>query len=80
MNQDENLARVYCNLAEPIADYVRELGRDGIFLMQDLRDHLLSLGLRFAPDSPSRILRQLRRNGAINYRVISRSNSTYQVL
>ena len=33
-----------------------------------------------APDSPGRILRQLRQQGQINYKVISRRKSIYQVV
>jgi hypothetical protein len=35
---------------------------------------------RIAPDSPGRILRQLRQHRLLNYKVVSRRQSLYQVL
>jgi hypothetical protein len=41
--------------------------------------HLRELACDFAPDSPSRILRELRLRGWVNYEVTNRRQSAYRV-
>jgi len=52
-----------------------------IFHMDDLARWVKCWeGNHIAPDSPGRILRQLRQQGLLNYKVVSRRQSLYQVV
>jgi hypothetical protein len=74
--QEENLDRVFSKLWVSILAFCRERRE---FHMEDLRDHLRELACDFAPDSPSRILRELRLRGWVNYEVTNRRRSAYRV-
>lgn len=52
------------------------------FHMEDLKRFVENRApySRIAPDSPGRILRQLRQEGHLNYKVISRRQSLYRVV
>jgi len=51
------------------------------FHMEDLRKFVeQGVGGKIAPDSPGRILRQLRQEGELNYEVLSRHESLYKIL
>lgn len=77
-----------------VKELARVESRIGLFILQWCRAHLDAGERRFhlaelvedvecqlggAPDSASRILRQLRQQGHIAYRVISRSASLYEL-
>jgi hypothetical protein len=47
--------------------------------MPELHDYIRK-NARVAPASPDRVLRQLRKQGVIDYRVVSRSASQYEIL
>ena len=52
------------------------------FYMEELRqfvENRIGEGNHIAPDSPGRILRQLRQQGLLNYALVSRSKSLYEV-
>ena len=54
---------------------------DAEFYMEDLRGYVEKrVQGAIAPDSPGRILRQLRQQRQLNYKVISRSKSLYRVV
>lgn len=74
--QHDNLDRVTSKLSLPILAFCRER-RD--FHMEDLREYLRDRSCDFAPDSPSRILRQLRLLGAVDYEITNRRQSAYRV-
>jgi hypothetical protein len=74
--QHDNLDRVASKLSGPILAFCR-LHED--FHMEDLREYLRGQSIDFAPDSPSRILRQLRLQGAVDYEVTNRRQSAYRV-
>ena len=74
--QRQNLARVNGKLSGRILAFCR-LRRE--FHMEDLRDYLREHACDFAPDSPSRILRQLRLEGAVDYTITNRRQSAYRV-
>ena len=81
MNQDnddpEERARVYGKLAPLIMAYYHEdHGRS--FHADDLLLYVLDYVPDVAPDSPGRILRQLRQEGKLYYVVINRRESLYQ--
>jgi len=69
-------SRVYSKIAPIILDFARQnAGR--LFHVEDLRVHVLQSAPDIAPDSPGRILRLLRQQGKLNYRVIDRRDSLY---
>ena len=74
--QHDNLDRVASKLSRPILAFCRQ---HEDFHMEDLRAYLTALCCDFAPDSPSRILRQLRLQGAVDYEVTNRRQSAYRV-
>lgn len=51
-----------------------------VFHMDQLRLWVEEQCGKVAPDSASRVLRQLRQKGAVSYRVLSRRDSLYEVL
>jgi hypothetical protein len=75
--QQENLERVTSRLGLSILAFCRQRRE---FHMEDLRDHLREQALTFAPDSPSRILRELRLRGAVHYVITNRRQSAYRVM
>lgn len=50
------------------------------FRMETLRQYIETTGNASAPDSAGRILRLLRQNGIINYKVVNRRQSLYEVV
>jgi hypothetical protein len=79
--QQENLERVSDRIAGVVLDYCRKIlttRQPPSFHMEELRAYVLEQNIgQVAPDSPGRILRQLRLNQLIGYTVISRSESAY---
>ena len=76
-SQQENLDRVASKLSGPILAFCRQR-QD--FHMEDLREYLRAQSVNFAPDSPSRILRQLRLEGSVDYVITNRRQSAYRVM
>ena len=75
--QAENLARVTAKIGDAILRFCRSrLGET--FRMEELV-RFVRAETTIAPDSPSRILRQLRSQGLIGYEVLSRKDSLYRV-
>jgi hypothetical protein len=75
--QSLNLARVKSRIAPIITSFCRSrVG--GRFYMRELVEHVAGV-VGIAPDSPSRILRELRAAGALDYVVLSRKDSLYFV-
>jgi len=70
-------ARVYSRIAPIIMEFYREY-TGATFHMEDLRRYVISRAPEIAPDSPSRILRELRLENRLNYVVLSRYESLYQ--
>lgn len=79
MGQREELNRVYTVIASAILRFHDEWPRDE-FHVEDLRRYVLSEVAGIAPDSPGRILRELRLKGRLNYRVKNRRASLYEFL
>ncbi len=50
------------------------------FRMQDLQKFVVKQVGYVAPDSPSRVMRMLRKGGSLNYEVLNRAGSQYRVL
>jgi hypothetical protein len=82
--QSENIRRVGMKIGHRIVSFWqgRLASGEPQFFMQDLVDYVQAgfAPASVAPDSTSRILRQLRLRGLIDYEVISRSNSHYRLL
>ena len=79
--QTANLARVETRLGTQILWFCKERvnANRREFHMDDLRKHLASEGILFAPASPDRVLRQLRILKVLDYRVVNRRQSLYEV-
>ncbi len=75
----ENIGRVSEKIAAVVTEFCQSVGVGGKFHMIDLQD-FVALRFSIAPDSPGRILRDLRKRKLLNYRVVSRKQSQYQVL
>ena len=70
--------RVFSRIAPIIMQFKTERPDDGTFRAEELRDYVIERVSGIAPDSPGRILRELRLIGRINYVVINRRQSLYQ--
>jgi hypothetical protein len=75
MNQD--LKRVGKRIGDAIVEYT---DTHKTFRMEYLRQFVEAKVGKVAPGSPDRILRQLRADGTLNYQVISRHDSLYQMV
>ncbi len=75
--QSLNLRRVSWRIAQLVYAFC-QLHNE--FHMADLVRFVLVSEPDTAPDSPSRILRDLRRKGLISYEVVSRSASLYRMV
>jgi hypothetical protein len=70
--------RVFSRIA-PIILQFKDERPQGTFHVEELREYVLvRLSGEIAPDSPGRILRELRLQGMLDYVVINRRQSLYQ--
>ena len=78
--QQEQLERVYIGMKGHLLA-VRKLYSVGDeFTLTDIERSLQSLGVKFRPDSPRRILSELRREGLVNCEVVNRSQGLWRWL
>lgn len=80
--QQKEIGRVSTRIAAAIRSFCRKRLQAGptTFHADELREWVrLKVG-QVAPDSPGRILRQLRQRGEISYELVSRSGSEYRLL
>ncbi len=77
LEQSEHLERVSTRIAHAIVGFLGTVESD--FHMQQLVIHVQALVPGTAPDSASRILRDLRLKNVIDYDVINRRQSHYRV-
>lgn len=79
--QATNQRRVSDKIGPIIVDFCRERIATGVrtFYMTQLLEYVRSREPSVAPDSPGRILRQLRGNGTVTVALLSRSGSQYEV-
>jgi hypothetical protein len=75
-HSQDDLERVEQSIAPVVLDFCRE-GK--IFHMADLATEVADRVGPIAPNSAGRILTLLGRAGRVNYRVIDRANSIYEV-
>lgn len=78
--QDEQLERVEQGIADVVLDYCRRRLDLGVpeFHMSALLGYVKSKVVA-APSSPDRILRKLRADGKLAYRVVDRGASLYEI-
>lgn len=74
--QRAELERVEDRIAPLVLEFTRT---HRVFRMDDLFDAVRLVAPHIAPDSPSRILRQLRRKRIVNYEVVNRRQSLYRI-
>lgn len=74
---NNHLQRVADNIADTILDFCQSRKT---FFADDLRSYVENNCGKVAPASADRILRMLRQAGELNYRVISRKRSEYEIL
>lgn len=76
--QRENIERVSSRISAAIVEFCSaRMGKQ--FFIEELR-LFVARRTRVAPASPDRILRSLRQQGKLDYKVVSRSKSLYEVL
>jgi hypothetical protein len=80
--QAANLVRVRAQIAPAILDFCRALWGSGgrQFRMQELHGYVRGRHPCTAPASADRILRQLKREGKVLYRVVNRRASLYELI
>lgn len=80
--QATNLERVRAKLADAILAFCRQRLERGQaeFHAGELLAFVEARVMGLAPDSPSRILRLLRRERKVDYTVVSRKDSLYRVM
>ena len=77
MNQQTtNLARVTAAIGKNVLAFCRSRGVQGTFHASDLHDYV---GASVAPASADRILRHLRQKGYVDYIILNRRASFYQI-
>lgn len=80
--QPENLERVESRIGHIVLRFCVDtiLHGDSVFYMEELRRYVSrETGHTVAPDSPGRILRELRKNRKLKYTVVSRRESLYEI-
>jgi hypothetical protein len=79
--QQKHLKRAQDRLGTAILEFckLRRFSAGSLFHMDDLRKYLTDAGIVFAPASPDRVLRHLRTIKMVNYRVVNRRQSLYQI-
>lgn len=80
-NQD--IKRVSSNIQTAIKSFCKSRlqSNNELFFIGDLTRYVSNFpGVKCAPASPDRILRNMRKNGTVNYVVANRSKSLYKVV
>jgi hypothetical protein len=75
--QHENLGRVSDRIREAILDFCRA---HATFFAEELRNYTAERCGKIAPGSADRVLRDLRQSGKLDYKVLNRRKSHYQVI
>jgi len=76
-SDQQERARVRSRIEVLVLEFCRQQG-GGMFFMNELNWYVWRR-VRTAPDSPGRVLRELRREGRVHIKLVSRSRSLYQV-
>jgi hypothetical protein len=77
----ENLERVVVKIAPTVHAFCAEIWRQGRprFHMMELTAYVRRCIGEIAPDSAGRILRELRLRGRLDYAIVSRRDSLYEL-
>ena len=75
--KNKNLDRVSLRIKWQV---LRFMNRRKVFRLEELTTYVIERLGAMSPESPSRVLRDLRKKGLVNYKVIDRSSSRYEVL
>lgn len=78
----DNLERVADRIAGHVLEFCRKLLAQSVsptFRMGDLTAHVAKYERGIAPDSPGRILRNLKQQGRVGYELLSRRDSLYEI-
>jgi hypothetical protein len=77
----ENLERVIVSIGPVVLAFCRQILGEGRpqFNMRELTSYVRRCVGEIAPDSPGRILRELRQKNQLNYKLVSRHASLYLV-
>jgi len=78
--QKQNLSRVKSQIATVILDFWEQTGPKTPFHMTNLLKYVRSRRPNIAPDSPSRVMRDLKQHKVIDYVVLNRSASLYKFI
>jgi hypothetical protein len=78
-DQIENLTRVNARIGGFILVFFKNHGAGYRFHSEELRDFIIIKVGVIAPGSPDRIMRNLRQKHWLNYRVLSRRDSLYEI-
>jgi hypothetical protein len=80
--QEDNLERVSARIERHILAFVEHLSHQAVsdFHMDELTAWVRERSPETAPDSPSRVLRLMRCKKAVNYEILSRSDSHYRFI
>jgi hypothetical protein len=76
--QDSELARVSSRIALAVLSFCRSHAGEEFFA-DDLRAHVAQACGKSAPDSASRVLRDLRAKGLVSFEVVNRAQSRYRL-
>jgi hypothetical protein len=76
--QQRQLDRVSDAISEAIMTFRAKIGIGQHWRCEHLRTFVIQQCPKIAPASPDRVLRDLRKKGALDYRVVSRSGSLYE--
>lgn len=77
--QQKQLDRVALSSRDAVLEFFNAIECNATFHAQELRDYVAAQ-VTVAPSSPDRIMRLLRKQGLIQYEVVSRSKSLYRKL
>lgn len=83
--QDDNLERVATKIAPLVMEFCRQIWADAKRSLPQFHAVELTAFVRrrmdgLAPDSAGRILRELRKRGRVDYKIVSRRDSLYQLM
>ena len=75
----ENLGRVHSKIATAIAWFFRRRRPGSKFYLSALTAHVWSIAPAVAPDTPRRVLCEMRQAGTLDYECLSRRDSLYRI-
>jgi len=77
--QQHHLTRVTDNIGATVVEFCqRRLGSG--FCAAELRGYVTQRHPLIAPESPGRILRELKKRGVVDYELVSRAQSLYRMV